>query len=194
MTKHNYFLLVLVFALLTFMACGEGPEGLAGPQGEQGLQGEPGEQGEKGTPGEKGDPGNANIRIETFVLNENMFTNSEDLFLALESAVLLPSILTEDIVKDGAVLGYYDLGSNGQSWTPLPYRINNYEFIFGYETNYAEFVILRRPGMNALASELNGHQIRFLAFVPDNIMWLDDVDTNDYNAVMEAVRQNQVPQ
>lgn len=192
--KHNYILLALVFMLGTLTAC-EGPEGLTGPegpQGERGLQGEPGEKGDPGDKGDPGEPGNANMKSQTFVMNTDMFSDASDDRTGIEIAHLPISILTEDVVKDGVVLGYYDLGFEGQAWFPLPFQLLDVDLTFRYEAGLINLLIFRPLNTTTYAAFFSGHQVRFVFFEPGNTGWLDDVDTDDYNAVMEAARLNQV--
>lgn len=115
---------LLVATLMLFSSCSkEGPEGPQGPQGAQGAQGPQGPQ------GADGDPGTANVIY-------SQWTDTVTYYLASATTTdtivgqLLAASLTEDIVNNGEVKVYANLGSAGDPYVvPLPYSNANGNFI-----------------------------------------------------------------
>ena len=164
------FAVLFVFLLA---AC-EGPVGPAGPAGVQGPAGPQGEQGV---------PGNSNMRTATFRLVASDF--EED--TSLEVAGYSSSLVTQGVMDRGAILAYSDLGTNGQGWIALPLQLGTVTLTYAFGPGLLQVFIFRPVGTAAVAGSFDGHQIRFLIFEPATAALLENVDTNDYEAVLSAI-------
>lgn len=95
----------LVCLVLVLLVACEGPEGPVGPEGPEGDQGPP------GLPG----PG---VEAITFPLSANLFRDAPD---GLEETYVreVPQI-TSEVVSEGLVFCFIDLGSAQREWHAMP--------------------------------------------------------------------------
>lgn len=177
-------LLVVTLTLTAF----ESPEGPAGPSGPVGPQGVIGPQGSQGEQGPTGPAGIANIRILTFTLFSGDFVKNDE--GGAELAAYPAQYITQSVVDEGAVLAYTDLGTVN-IWAPLPYVFDTVDGESTQTFIYAvgEFgVFLVRPiGLPPIASLFDGDRVRVVIFPSGSGDKLNDVDTEDYDAVMALV-------
>lgn len=105
-------LLPLMAALAALPAC----EGPTGPQGEQGPQG--------------------NANVTTITLDDGDVTWTEGTYLGrtANTYTFNPAAVTQDVVDNGTVLGYFNLF--GGAWYPMPWSWENGD---GSERQYLTF-------------------------------------------------------
>ncbi len=177
MTRISKTLLPLLSLALALTAC-EGPTGPEGPAGPQGAQGAAGERGPEGP---QGLSGGSNMAMFSFTLAEDDFTDNEGIELAAYAAPLI----TADVVENGVVLAYSDLGSDRDFWVPLPVFLGTLSQTFTYAEGSLGILISRPNAAPPQASVFAGDQIRVVTFSSAGAQKLDGVDTEDYEAVME---------
>ncbi len=177
MTRISKTLLPLFSLALILTAC-EGPTGPEGPAGPQGAQGAAGERGPEGP---QGLSGGSNMAMFSFTLAEDDFTDNQGVELAAYAAPLI----TADVVENGVVLAYSDLGSDGDLWVPLPVLFGALSQTFTYAEGSFGILISRPNTAPPQASVFDGDQIRVVTFSSAGVQKLDGVDTEDYEAVME---------
>jgi len=158
--------LVALSTMLLGIAC-KGPTGPEGPAGVDGVDGL---------------DGAANLSVAALTLQATDFTDSN----FLESAVYSAPNLTADIVSNGIVLAYSDLGSSGAYWIALPVTVpiqsNIVVFSFGYGEGFLELDISREAG-SPVASVFEGDTIKVVTIA--GVAKRDlNVDLSDYEAVM----------
>lgn len=98
---------MITFLLIGFVniSC-EGPEGPAGADG---------------TNGTNGTNGNANVKTITILQSAVTWTNGDYLGVPANTYAYNTSLVNQDVIDHGAVLGYFLLASN---WHALPYSLN----------------------------------------------------------------------
>lgn len=178
-------ILALLTIALLLTAC-EGPEGPAGPVGPIGPTGQQGVQGDIGPAGDQGPSGVANIEVFTYTLREVDFSNNDE--AGVEIALYEAPLITQTVVDDGVVFAYTNLGLDGL-WAPLPYSFDEGEVTQTFIYSVGEFgVLLLRPSGSApIASFFEGELVRVIVIPPAGVNKLEDVDTSDYDAVIQAV-------
>ena len=170
-------LFALLLLSLLLLSC-EGPEGMVGPAGPQGERGEKGETGETG---ERGEDGNANVATITFLIDPDdysPYTGSSGAILWDEADYDVPEITT-DVATNGAVIGYLGLDD---TWNILPFV--GTEFSFRPE---AIRVTVDRIGSTSFVRFLDGLALRFVVIYPPAMGKLENVDIEDYEAVMRVL-------
>lgn len=164
-------LAALLAIAISFSSCSkEGPEG---PQGEQGPQGAQGAQGAKG---DKGEPGTANVIYSQWIDTLTYYLTSETTTDTIFGTLEVPA-LTADILNNGEIKVYANIGTTETLVIPLPYSTGDGGFI-----NVFFFT-----GGIEIVSNLNidGLPIRYI-LIPGGTSARKagpTVDWNDYNAV-----------
>lgn len=154
--------IVTLLPLLLFIAC-EGPEGPVGPQGNQGAQ---------------GPPGAANVQAVTFTLSSSGFSGDR----GVEEFQRSMSALTSDIIEDGVVLAYTDLGNNA-FWYALPLTIvangTTVSQTYAFRDGSFSFLALSDPA-SFIASTFDGHHIRVVLIPPSQAASKTSLDYSRY--------------
>ncbi len=163
----------LSLALLLILVACEGPVGPAGPPGPQG------EQGESGDKGEPGEPGNANVAARIITLRASDFT---DFFGSFESAVYPVPEITQEVVDNGIVLAYTNLGSESIWFTMDPFGA-----AYEYSLGQFELTIYRLSGSEIRSPSWDGYRIKVVIIYPPSTEIIQNVDLEDYVAVMKAL-------
>ena len=138
-------LLAVTLLALTLAAC-EGPAGPEGPEGPQGP------------------PGAVNVETTTFTVRESDFSTGTNSEIAERSM----SILTPEVVSEGAVLAYSDFIGEGWIAMPLSFPVNGstVEYTFGFDSDVFRTIILRDEGSGAVAGAFSGSRVKVVAIPP----------------------------
>lgn len=148
----NIYILLSIFALTFATYSCEGDEGPAGPAGA------------------------ANIVSEEFTfVASDVRQNSENNFSAEHNT----NALTEAIVKEGVVLGYFEIEG---VWTPLPYNFFDGQITFFADTGLFT-VLLYGPDVAEDVDFLTGVRFRMVAIPPEEVN--PSLDYEDYDAVAQ---------
>ncbi|MCY4206288.1 MAG: collagen-like protein [Bacteroidetes bacterium] len=165
------FLVPFLFALLT-LSC-EGPAGPVGPQGEQGPA---------GPVGPKGDTGNANVASRIITLRESDFI---DFFDQLETADYSAPKITQEVVDNGVVLAYTDIGTR-YAWYP----VTQFNASHAHRPNLFSLTLYREPKSQRRAPTWNNYAIKVVIIYPPSTEIIKDVNVENYEAVMKALAEN----
>lgn len=160
-------ILALAAILIIVSAC-EGPEGAVGPQGEQGVA------------GLEGPAGSANVQAVTFTLRSSQFIHRESTSTFSRAT---PEI-TRDVLQNGVVLAYTDLGTDKDGWWALPqvYPVSNITLVMNFA--YVEEVFAIQITSNStenFSSVFDGFTIKCV-IIP-TVAAKTRVDYSDYEAV-----------
>lgn len=137
---------------------------------------------EKRVIGPKGDPGNANVATVTIEINEADYTPYRS---TITGAILWDEAdyqvleITTEVAENGAVIGYW---GSADTWMILP----NLGIDFRFEPGQISVQIDRIGGVSFL-DLLSGTDLRFVIIYPPSTKMIEDVDIEDYEAVMEAL-------
>lgn len=153
--------LLLASLVLALGACAEGPVGPEGPPG----------------------PG---VEVTFIDLDASDFSSSSG--SSVEGADYSVSTLTSDVVDDGLVVAYTDLGGDGWFALPITLPVDLFltvEYGYAYGVGELTFLITRSSG-NPVAESVDGHRLKVIT-APPGSGDLDGVDLHDHGAVVRAL-------
>ena len=162
-----------------------GCEGPTGPAGEQRPTGLTGEQGADGI---------ANITSTTFIIPSTASFITIDFVGSYTHSI---SGITSDVVENGLVLMYWDLGA---AWLALPYSLNlDYDndlsvdeviqMTYGFGIGFVELLFITSYSSLDISSLPLG-PYKVVIIPPESLGKITSADLNDYHAVVHALGVN----
>ena len=146
----------LVAAILTLGACQQGPGGTSTDHPHD--------------PKPHSHAPTARVATKYITLSTSSFGSTGG--TVLKAAYSMPEI-TAETVASGIVEAYYDLGSGGTVWAPLPDTIQFTDLVtgtLGYVYRRGQFeVSITSPDVSArlaIAQSVNGHRVKVLILAP----------------------------
>ena len=157
---------IFLFVFLFLVSC-DGPAGPQGPQGEKGP---------------RGPVGNANMKVFDVTLVASAF----EMDGVVESTSFATPLITEEVMKGGAVLAYTNLGGPEEEWYVLPQVLFGITLSFGYREGGVGVMIIRPLNVGPAATLFDGHKVRFLIFPPVEARMLGGLSRTDYRMVLQT--------
>lgn len=149
-------------------------------------------KGEQGPPGQDGQDGNANVRSQTITITPDKWYHVGTAGEPDEGyeTVQNVSVITQDIVNDGAVLMY--LSNNGSQWFALPFTFpsgvsSTYPYSESWNFSYllGQVVIDVQDTDFQTVAPQSSVMIKVVAIASLNFKKNADVDWSDYKAVQD---------
>lgn len=163
---------ILFFAIIATMFAGCTKEGPEGPQGPAGTN---------GTNGSNGIDGNANVKTQIISVIPGEWNTSSNTLYVVKNV----SIITSDIVSNGAVLVYWK-SSGSSSYQALPFTwpgTNEILYRFWYDTGELELDIYQENGPPP--SPTTTYTYKVVAIQGDLQSKITGVDFKDYEKVKQ---------